>query len=135
MSITIDNTNSIGQVQKAFMALFPFLRIEFYSRGHGFGKGTWKKEILPKDIHMGDFVVDNNLKSITIHGQMKVSELERAFATNFGLPVQVFRKVNDGWLQTITTDYWSLDEQNQSAKGRSAKNIYVREEFDYHEQL
>lgn len=52
---------------------------------------------------------------IEIKALTTVAELENMFTETFGLPVQVFRKSNNVWLQTITTDNWTLSEQNQIA--------------------
>lgn len=46
---------------------------------------------------------------------MTVSELEQHFADVYGLSVQVFRKSGEVWLETTTTDNWSLEKQNQEA--------------------
>lgn len=57
---------------------------------------------------------------------MKVSELESVFTETFGLSVQVFRKLGNVWLQTTTTDNWTLAEQNQKAsekEGAPEENI------------
>jgi hypothetical protein len=46
---------------------------------------------------------------------MKVGELENLFAEKFGLYVQLFRKSGKVWLQTTTTDTWTLKEQSKLA--------------------
>jgi tyrosyl-tRNA synthetase len=59
---------------------------------------------------------------IKIDELMKVAELEGVFAKNFGLSVQVFRKSGNLWLQTTTTDNWTLAEQNQIAAEKYEAN-------------
>jgi hypothetical protein len=41
--------------------------------------------------------------------------VENAFEEMYGLSVQVFRKSGNTWLQTTTSDSWTLNEQNQKA--------------------
>ncbi len=42
-----------------------------------------------------------------------VSEIEEEFESVVGIPVQIFRKSKDLWLQTIPTDHWTLAVQNR----------------------
>ncbi len=42
-----------------------------------------------------------------------VSEVEQGFETLFGIHTQVFRKSGRLWLETTSTDSWSLKEQNE----------------------
>jgi hypothetical protein len=65
---------------------------------------------------------------------MKVSELEELFQEVFGLSVQIFRKSGENWLQTTTTDFWTLNQQNNKGKDMCEK-IEPEEQQDYHEQL
>jgi hypothetical protein len=65
---------------------------------------------------------------------MKVSELEELFEEVFGLSVQVFRKSGESWLQTTTTDSWTLNQQNLKGKEMSSP-VESDEQQDYHEQL
>jgi hypothetical protein len=50
---------------------------------------------------------------IEIDGKMKVKELEKTFADQFKLNVQVFRRSGNFWLQTSMTDDWTLQNQNE----------------------
>jgi hypothetical protein len=53
---------------------------------------------------------------------MKVGELEHAFNVKFGLSAQVFRKSGEIWLQTTTTDTWTLAKQNEVAMEKTDAN-------------
>ena len=55
-----------------------------------------------------------------IDAHLKVSTLEDLFWERFGLNVQVFRLSGNLWLQTSSTDQWSLAEQNRKG-GHSAQ--------------
>ena len=47
---------------------------------------------------------------------MKVGTFEQIMFDMFGLNVQVFRKSYNEWLQTWSTDMWSLEEQNRRGR-------------------
>lgn len=74
---------------------------------------------------------------ISIHGHQKVNTHEHHFRENFGIDNQVFRKSANTWLQTTTTDDWTLAEQNK--KGEEMKDAVKEQATDnydqYHGQL
>lgn len=115
MEIRIDKSKTISSIQNEFQKRFPFLKIEFYKKAHSQGKGSPKKNTLNNELTIGDVQKNNLSGTIKINGLMKVAELESAFTETYGLPVQVFRKSGKVWLQTTTTDNWTLAEQNQKA--------------------
>ncbi len=53
---------------------------------------------------------------------MKVRTLENVFYETYGLKVQVFRLSGNIWLQTTSTDEWTLHEQNR--KGGASLSHY-----------
>ena len=57
---------------------------------------------------------------------MKVSDFEKMFHDKFGLNVQVFRKSGNLWMQTTSTDHWTLAEQNR--KGGSSE-LHYKEKY------
>ena len=44
-----------------------------------------------------------------------MTELEVVFEDVFGLHVQIFRKSGDIWLQTSSTDHWTLEHHQEKA--------------------
>lgn len=137
MEILIDDNTLISDIQKEFNSHFPFLKLEFFEFDIN-GKSVNSKDHLITDtkqpinkirhIHLAG--------RISMNGHQKVSTFEQHFRENFGVNVQVFRKSGNAWLQTITTDSWTLAEQN--AKGEEMKDAVAEataENFeDYHEQ-
>ena len=134
MEITISKNKTLEQIQNEFSKRFPFLKIEFYKQAHKEGKGSPKKNTLNNELTIGAVQNVDSTGTIKINGLMKVSELEKAFATVFGLPVQVFRNSGDVWLQTTTTDNLTLAEQNQMAMEKSQPIEESSEPMDYREQ-
>ena len=115
MEIHINKTKTINSIQEEFQKHFPYLKIEFYSHAHSQGEGSSKINTLNSNLTIGAVQKHEFSDKIKINELMKVGELENIFAKNFGLSVQVFRKSGKLWLQTITTDNWTLAEQNQIA--------------------
>ena len=96
--------------------------MEFYYSHHEEGEGSPVKEQINQNellksarkVHTeGDFVIDEG---------MSVGRFEQSLYEQFGLNVQVFRKSGSLWLQTTSTDNWSLAEQNR--KGTSSERHY-----------
>lgn len=54
---------------------------------------------------------------------MKVGELEAALKDQFGLTVQVFRHSGNIWLETVLTDKWTLQQQNEHGKELCTKLV------------
>ena len=115
-AIEITNDMTIEQVQKQFQERFPFLKIEFYSTEHAAGEGTPEALRVNVETTIGKARTIQSDGVLGIHGNQKVITLENAFHELFGLNVQVFRRSGGLWLQTTTTDDWTLGEQNERAK-------------------
>lgn len=134
MEISISKNKTLQEIQNEFAKRFPFLKIEFYKQAHQEGKGSPKKNTLNNELTIGAVQNVDSTGTIKINGLMKVSEIEKAFVTVFGLPVQVFRKSGDVWLQTTATDDWTLAEQNQNSMEKSQPSKESYEPMDYREQ-
>lgn len=115
MEIVIDKSKKISSVQQEFQKLFPLLKIEFYKKMHSKAEGSSMKDMLNSETTIGNVQKKDAAGIIEINDPTTVAELENMFFEKFGLAVQVFRKSNNVWLQTTTTDNWTLAEQNQIA--------------------
>jgi hypothetical protein len=60
---------------------------------------------------------------LTIKPKDTVTEVEKSFQ-EFGLPIQVFRKQKEVWIETTKTDYLSLSEQNEMGKKASTAAVH-----------
>lgn len=119
MVIHLSNDKTIAQIQAEFNALFPFLKIGFFSKGHRAFEGTAKKSILDSETKLK--LVKKEKTKVQISATMTVNELEQLFKTKFGLNVQVFRKSGKSWLETTVTDNWTLLKQNE--EGQELNNL------------
>lgn len=116
MEIQIDKTKTIKSIQEEFQKKFPCLKLEFYKQDQSQGDGTPKNYTLKNNLTFGEAQKKHeSSETISINELMKVGELEHAFAKKFGISAQVFRKSGELWLQTTTTDSWTLAKQNEVA--------------------
>ena len=119
-TIKILNSQQIQELQKEFNNLFPFLKIEFFHHFHKDSQGSSKKDIIPVDYTLNQARKSKLEGVIEITPSMTVSQLEKSFQDKFGLSVQVFRKSGKSWLETIVTDSWTLEHQNDQGKELSS---------------
>ena len=118
MQITEDK--KIKDVQAEFQAKFPYLKLEFYQGSHQSHQPTPASEQLDAEQTIKQVRTVHTEGELGIDAHLKVSTLEDLFWERFGLNVQVFRLSGNLWLQTSSTDQWSLAEQNRKG-GHSAQ--------------
>ena len=111
----IDNNTTTQELTNAFASDFPFLKIEFYKKGHDHFHGSPKKEEIKEEKKLSDLNPDLSSGELNWEKAMSVDKLETIFEETFGLHIQVFRKSGDQWLQTSITDHWTLEKQNSKA--------------------
>lgn len=133
MELVINETKTVGEIQKAFNKRFPYLKISFFKKPHAAGEASPLSEMHHVDELIKDIRHKDKNGIISIDGDMQVNQLEMLFQEVFGLSVQIFRKSGENWLQTTTTDSWTLNQQNIKGKEMSAP-VQPEEQQDYHEQ-
>lgn len=130
MDIHIHASKKLIDIQHEFQARFPFLKIEFYNHTHKPGEITSNNDLINLQHTIGEF--NNEDLDLHISESMAVKSLEMMFQSKLKLGVHVFRKSGISWLQTTTTDNWTLAEQN--ARGKEMSEELPKEEpEDYHE--
>ena len=112
----IKDSKKIVDIQREFNDKFPYLKIEFYTKEHAAGDGSKDKEKIDPEVLVSEVRSIHTSGDLSINGHLKVSSLENSFAKDYGLNAQVFRKSGGLWLQTTSTDDWTLTEQNDHAK-------------------
>ncbi len=120
MKIAINDKRKIFAIQEEFNTLFPFLKIEFFSKPHKVGGPSAKKLMKHNAKTLEECRTIHNKGQITITPNLTVSDLEQKFQDVYGLSVQVFRKSGKVWLETTVTDGWSLAEQNRQGEALSS---------------
>lgn len=131
MQLHIKADQTIWELQNSFSAKFPFLKLEFLKPGH-----RRKKVQPPRLLHPGNSLktaYDGEPKEgiLEYSDQTTVAELEKLFKEKFNLEMQVFRRSGMHWLETTTTDAWTLEAQN--IHGRESTEFQQPDEVpDYH---
>ena len=132
MDIHIQADKKLIDIQNEFQARFPFLKIEFYKHTHKPGEITKKDDLINLQHTIGEFNIENQDFDLHINESMVVKSLEMMFQSKLKIGLNVFRKSGASWLQTTTTDSWTLAEQN--ARGKEMSEELPKEEpEDYHE--
>ncbi len=122
---------SLRQVKLEFQDKFPWLKLEFYRSSHESGKASSEDDHLDDDKTIGEVRKVQTEGELSIHGNLKVASLEEEFRDSYGLNVQVFRRSGEIWLQTTSTDDWTLTEQNdKGANSGSTGGIVESYEVD-----
>lgn len=123
MLIQIADNKKIYTIQEDFHQMFPYLKLEFFSKPHQAGEPSLKKQMKDNNKTLQQCRTVHNEGAITITPGMTVAELEQQFQTLYGLSVQVFRKSGKVWLETTVTDSWTLHEQNSQGEALSGPNV------------
>ncbi len=111
----IDNNTTTQELANAFASDFPYLKIEFYKKGHDHFHGSPKNEEIKEEKKLSEINPELSSGELNWEKTMSVDRLETTFEEKFRLHIQVFRKSGDQWLQTSKTDHWTLEKQNSKA--------------------
>lgn len=119
----ISDNKKIRDIQVEFHQQFPHLKLEFYSQHHERGEGSSVIFKLGDQKTIGEVRTRHEEGDFQIDGTLSVEALENLFWEKFGLNVQVFRKSGAMWMQTTSTDQWTLYEQNR--KGGASEEAFI----------
>ncbi len=123
MTLRINDQTAIIALQEEFNSIFPYLKLEFFSKSYS-SNGVFERKYLKlKNKKLGEFRNSNNQEVISISPEMTVVDLGQGFKDVYGLGAQVFRKSGKVWLETTFTDGWTLEEQNRQGEELSKNNI------------
>lgn len=124
MIIEIRDEKTIEEICKEFSRCYPFLKLEFYYKSHGRQESSSLKDLVAHDKTIGELRTKGNEGFIEFHFWQKTGNIEHEFSSRFGLYVQVFRKQNDLWIQTLGTDELSLEDQNEAGQKASEDSLH-----------
>jgi hypothetical protein len=124
MILTIDDNKKISALKQEFNALFPYLKLELFTKPNKTGELPSRKVLISDDKTFGQCGALKNGGGVDVEPEMLVSELELFFKQHYGLLVQVFRKSGKVWLETSLTDKWTLEQQNRYGKALTESDIF-----------
>lgn len=119
MKILINDHRKIFAIQEEFNSVFPYLKIEFFSKAHTSSGPPSLKLIKNGSKTLGECRTIHTKGKLTIIPSMTVADLEKNFNDVYGLSIQILRKSGKGWLETSVTDGWELAEQNSQGEALS----------------
>jgi len=112
----IYKTDTVEDIRNRFNNEYPFLQLEFYEKAHAHYVGSKKSEQMPHLTTLGALNPLLEDADIPTDELISVSDLEESFEDIAGLHVQVFRKSGEQWLQTTSTDDWTLRKHSEKAE-------------------
>lgn len=120
MIIEINPKKKLKEISAAFSKVYPFLKLEFFSKSHKWQESSSVLQLLQQDLTVSE-IAHSSLCSgfIEIHYWQKTGIIEMNFLKQFNLSVQVYRKNGDDWIQTSGTDELTLEEQNEAGMNAS----------------
>lgn len=124
MSLTIDVNDdfmTLKSIKDQFNEKFPHLKLEFFEAKHNKGEATAKEFMYDDAFRIKDIRKEGAMIPISIHGNLKTSSLEKLFEDELGIFVQVYKKSNNVWIQTTSTDDWTLSQQESDMISEEAE--------------
>lgn len=128
MKLFLHSDKTIKDLNREFALGYPYLRFRFFKKPHFQGEGSKLCDEVPQCTQLIDIMGVLREEMIEINPSNTVKDVEQLFQHHIGLPVQVFRKQGDVWIETTTTDYLTLEKQNEI--GREASEPMVLEPAD-----
>ncbi len=116
MKLEINADRLIKEIQQDFNQAFPYLKIEFFNKPHGFQQPSNGKRNIAPATKIESIGKDDLRGNVEVSEDMTVAELEQNLRKQFGLSIQVFRKSGNIWLETTMTDNWTLRQQNEHGR-------------------
>jgi hypothetical protein len=110
MKILLHSNRTVEEIKEEFSTIFPFLRIAFSTKKQE-SEGVINEEVDPSTqlIEVSGVLKEGD---IDINPTDTIKEVEQKFEKQYGLPVHIFRKQKDVWMDTNITDDLTLQEQN-----------------------
>jgi len=135
MILTINDNILLDHLKEHFAKCYPGLKIEFYKTKHKGIIDQKDADLITANIPVGTIRKRGLSGDYKIYSFYTVSRVEHELYDIYGLNVQVFRNENNAWIQTTTTDYFTLAEQmemcNHVKTSLFPMNKEQIDEYDY----
>lgn len=116
MLLHIHDNKLVADVQEDFSDSYPFLKIEFYEKPDFYKSTSPAIHRISPEERLGTVRNTHEAGHLEILSWYTTGRVERAFKEKFGLNVQVFRKEAGTWIQSGSTDSYTLAEQTARAQ-------------------
>ena len=126
MKISITAEKTIAEFQEDLMALFPSLKIEFFTKAYELGTTLGSEDMVYNRIKiMGEISKNHIIKQsenlFDFTPDTTVRAFQEALWQQYGLSVQLFRNSLGTFVETTSTDTWTLAEQEH--KGSESGSV------------
>ncbi|HEY4799813.1 MAG TPA: hypothetical protein VII99_12105 [Bacteroidia bacterium] len=129
MQIIINDHRKLFAIQKEFSKLFPYLRLEFFAKPGREHAHASKKIMKHPSKTIGECRTLHNKGFITISPNMTVAGLEENFASVYGIEARVMQKSGSMFLETASTNNWTLGKQNEQGELLAKENRTAEKEM------
>ncbi len=115
MTIKIDRDTTICDFNDRFKTLFPYLKVEFFRKGHNKFAPSHSKFMYSDQLEKISNICElSEPVEIELRPDLKTFEFEEIMERKYGMHIQVMRRSGDTYLITSQTDDWTLEEQNNA---------------------
>ncbi len=111
-----DDYMTLKEIKDQFSNYFPHLKIEFFEHPHRTGEGSMEQSKIDEAFRLRDIRKEGLMETFAIHGNLKTQTLESKFSDLYGVNIQVYKKRGNTWIQTTSTDNWTLSQQEKSTE-------------------
>ena len=118
----LDKKHKVSDVQRKFNKKFPYLKIEFYKTPFNSTESTSSSRIQTGNSTLGQCILTNNSELLNhtciadISPDTPIFQLEQEWWEKYGLSIQVFRYLDNLWIETGLSRTWTLEQQNNAGE-------------------
>lgn len=123
MKLQISAEATFRDVQKKFIEVYPFLKVEFYNEKYSEMNVSAIEDRISLDKIISEVVKSFKPEVVDINIHRTVAEFEREFYEKFGIVMQVSRKSGNIWIETSKTDGRTLKMQNEMGVTMSSPQV------------
>ncbi len=128
MHIDIHDNTTFTEIQEAFSNFYPYLQLEFYTRGHKEYEESLDIDLVYPGKTIGDVKKTHVSGVLEIQPLETVAQMEAELQNRFGLSAQVFWNDNGVWRETTDFDDFTLKELNET--GRNSSDEYIVSDYE-----
>lgn len=121
MIINITYETAIEDIQRKLNEVFSFLKIEFCKHQEFPGEMISEDKWYGKNAKLLEITDQSQPAWIALYPWYTVKYLTEIFKTKLGLHAQIFRRESDQWIQIVSDDSLTLQEQNEIGRDLSSR--------------
>lgn len=122
MYLHIHDNRTLRELQEDFISVFPYLRLEFFSKPHKPGFASPEKNKLNSFLQIVAVRNHHRNGALEVNEHNTAEELEQLLQHEYHLAAQVYHFTKAGWIVTDVTDKVTLKELNE--QGKTAAHEY-----------